>query len=165
MSCGTSDRRFPLRALALVLLCQLLAACGSLKMDLPSEFLRLEDGPDHRAVTAQDARVWVREFDEANHATVEFWAATLRNDLEEQRGYTIVAEGEATDGDGHNGRWFECRAIVEGERYGHLVAVFSFDRGVLKKRHRVRTVQFTAREEDFARLLPDVKAALGTLRR
>ena len=165
MSCGSSDHRVSFRALALLLLCQLLAACASLKMDLPAEFLTLKDGPEHRAVTAQDARVWSREFAEDNHATLDFWAATLRNDLVEQRGYTIVAEGEATDGEGHAGRWFECRATVEGERRGYLVAVFSFDRGLFKKRHRVRTVQFTAREEDFVRLLPDVKAALGTLRR
>ena len=72
MSFGSSDHRVSFRALALLLLCQLLAACASLKMDLPAEFLTLQDGPEHRAVTAQDARVWSREFAEDNHATLDF---------------------------------------------------------------------------------------------
>lgn len=154
-----------MRALLVLLCCQLLAACGALKLQLPAEFLPLEERPDFKAVTADDARVWCREFSEPNGGDLAFWAETLRHDLVEQRGYTLVAEGDVADGDSHAGKWFECAATVDGERRGYLVAVFRIDRGLLKKRPYVRTLEFTAREEDFQRLLPAVKQAIPTLQR
>ncbi len=153
-----------MRALALLLLLPLAAlpACKT-TMTLPPDFLALDGGRGYRAVTATDARVWVREFRDHDEGTLDFWLASLREDLERNRGYAIVDQGECQDADGRPGRWLECRQTLDGERHGYLVAVFVRVTGLLDRRHWVVTCEFGAREEVFLQHLPAVKAALPTI--
>jgi len=140
----------------LLLACAVLGACA-VPMDLPKEFLRLQDSADFRAVTGDDARVWLRRFDDANAATLEFWTQALEHDFRLQRGYELVGKGEVKNRDGQGGRWFECSANVRGERVGYLVAIWVDGT-------EITVVEFAARAEVFKARVEAVRTALGTVR-
>ena len=153
-------RALPVLLAALALAC---AGCGT-TMALPKDFLQLQRESDYRAVTADDARLWVRRFADPDAGELEFWARTLQHDLVELRGYELVGNGDTHDADGHAGRWFEFRTNVDGERKGYLIAVFVLPKKlpVLSSQH-ICTVEYTAREAVFAARLDAVRAALATL--
>lgn len=141
------------------LLCALLAlaASCSVTMDLPQDFLRLETTGDLKAVSGDDARIWVREFETPDEAPLAFWVEALRHDLVQQRGYDLIAEGDVEDGDGRAGRWFECAANVRGERIGYLIAVWT-------RADTVRVAEFAARAEVFAARRDAIRKAFATVR-
>lgn len=87
----------------------LFAAGCATRMHLPDAFLELK-GNGYRAVTADDARVWVRTFDAPGEGNAEFWSKTLEEELARNRGYKVVKQGNCRDADGHDGRWLECTA-------------------------------------------------------
>lgn len=131
-------------------------ACAT-PIQLPKDFLRLEDRGDFQAVTGDDARVWVREFEDPNEASLTFWAAAVEHDFTQQRGYDLVSKGTVKNKKGREGAWFECAANVRGERIGYLVAIWV--RG-----NDVHVVEFAARAEVFAARVESVRAALETVR-
>jgi hypothetical protein len=132
-------------------------------MTLPVDFVVLRDGGDgHRGVTADDARLRLRDLHEVTEGTVDFWADTLANDCVQQRGYELVARGEVKDSNGSDGRLLEFTANVNGERVGVLVAVWVRER--LFGGQFLRVVEFAARHDVFAARLPAVKAALASVR-
>ena len=143
-------------AWAALLLCVAAAGCASARMDLPEDFLELEGRSDFQAVTADDARVWIREFSDRNEAPLAFWVGVLEHEFTTKRGYELVKKGEvnASLGTGH---WFECAANVRGERIGYLVAVWA-------QGDDITVVEFAARAEVFAVRVDDVRAALTTVR-
>jgi hypothetical protein len=141
-------------------------ACAGCRtsMTLPKDFLQLQDASDYRAVTVDDARLWVRTFRDADEGELDFWARSLQHDLVEQRGYEPTGSGETKDSSGHAGRWLEFRTNVAGERVGYLIAVFVLPRKlpVFSSQH-LCTVEYTAREAVFVVRLDAVRAALATL--
>jgi hypothetical protein len=138
------------------------AGCA-MRMDLPEPFLRLDTSGDQlKATTPDDARLWVREFQDDDQGSLEFWVATLRNALTQSRGYALTDQGEVRDAGGLAGRWMELRAQVNGEPWGYLVALF-VDEGAWSS--TIRVVEFVAREEAFAAQVPAIRTALATLRR
>lgn len=145
-----------LRGFALVVLASLASAC-SVSMQLPKDFLELEDGDELKAVTGDDARVWARVFEDDHEASLAFWAAAVEHDLVQQRGYDLVAKGELEGKRSAAGTWFECAANVRGERIGYLLALWVAG-------DEVRVVEFTARAEVFAARVEAVKKALPTVR-
>ena len=161
MSAMTSERT------AVLLACLLLPAC-SMQMALPKDFLQVERhfaSSEFKAVTADDARVWVREFDDADRGGLEFWLVTLKTDCTDRRGYQFVGEGECKDGDGHAGKWLEFRGVVAGEKQGYLIAVFLRATGWFGNGQSVRTVEFAAREDQFLARQRAVLDALPTVHR
>ena len=138
-----------------LLLGSLLAACA-VPMQLPKDFLRLQDSADFRAVTGDDARVWFRRFEDANAATLEFWAEAVEHDFTQQRGYELVGKGDVKDRDGELGRWFECAANVRGERICYLVAIWVDGT-------EITVVEFAARADVFKARVDSVRAALRTV--
>ncbi|MCC6673068.1 MAG: hypothetical protein IT458_18530 [Planctomycetes bacterium] len=155
----TSDPRTAaaaLRRCLALLLPVLLAGCTSLGMDLPEGFLRLH-ASGWRAVSADDARLWVREFDDPERGTLAFWAATLTEEFTRNRGYAPVGASEVQDKAGRTGRLMEFAATVDGERCGYLIAVWSLG-------SKLRTVEFTARDEVYRRHVAAVRQGLATVR-
>ena len=148
-----------MRFLALGVMALLSAACA-MQMDLPEGFLRLKarEVGDLRAVTADDARIWVRDFDVDEGASLDFWLQALRSELEQARGYRLepVAQ-EIVDAAGHKGRRLEGSIATGGEVRGYMIAVFPLgDR-------RLRTVEFAARQELFAKHIEAVRKAATTV--
>src|SRR5688572_10291686 len=112
---------------AAMLLLVALAGCATARMDLPKDFLELEDSKnDFQAITADDARVWIRRFSDKNAAPLSFWVGVLEHEFTKQRGYELVKQGEVNAQLG-TGKWFECAANVRGDRIGYLVAVWAND--------------------------------------
>ena len=150
------------RLLCCLLLCCLPAAC-SIDMNLPTDFLRLEQGGvEYKAITPDDGRLWVRAFVNEGDGTLQFWSTTLQNDLVDKRGYELVGTAEVKDGDGNVGTQLECRTVANGERYGYLVSVFVTP-GSLLAGSRVVVAEFTAREAVFTDRLDAVRQAIATL--
>ena len=160
MSSNVSDR---VRRLAPPLLLALIAGCASpIRATLPDDFLEL-DGPPRelKAVTADDARLWVREFPDRDGGQLEFWSDSLRNDLIEQRGYEPLGEPEEiTDGTGRRGivQTYAVRHLGADQRY--LIAVFVLGSG---KDQRVRTAEFVAPTALFDGYVDDIRTALRSL--
>lgn len=147
----------PLRLLALFALA-LLAGCAA-PITLSKEFVTLVDhraAADFRAVTGDDARVWMRRFEDRNEGDLTFWAKSLEYDFVQQRGYDLVAQGESKDAAGRAGKWFQCTANVRGERIGYLVAVWVD--GV-----EITVVEFAARADVFEARVEEIKKALHTV--
>lgn len=152
-----------MRALSLMLLVLLPLGACSLSMQLPATFLVLEGDGGYRAMTGDDGRVWVREFDDPDDGNLSFWTEALRDDLLRNRGYQLTREGPVRDGAGRAGHLLECTATLEGERHGYLVAVFALPGGWFTG-SAVRVCEFTAREEVYARHVDAVRLAIPTLR-
>ena len=140
----------------------LLAAGCATSMRLPDEFLQLRKGNGFRAVTADDARLWVRTFDNPEEGNLQFWSRILEEEFGRNRGYTVKNRGDCRDADGHEGRWLECTAQVDGESTGYLVAVFLLPKGVLSGA-QVCVCEYGAREAVFQQHLEAVRGALATL--
>jgi hypothetical protein len=135
-------------------------------VDLSRDFVTLsahDDYPDFRAVTGDDARVWLRRFDDENDGDLPFWSQALTHDFAE-RGYDVIEQGEVADAAGATGHWLRCAANVQGEHTGYLVAVWVAPR-TWGAGCRVTVFEFAARDEVFAARVDDVKKALATLRR
>jgi hypothetical protein len=151
-------------AMALPLVLLGLSACA-LQMDLPPEFLRLhaQEAGDLRAVTADDARIWVRDLEVDDGATLDFWMAALASDLRDARGYELTDDGAIEDGEGRQGKALRASVVVEGERCGWFAAVFLLPGGMLSHDH-VRVVEFAARQHAFDAQIDAVRAAVASLR-
>jgi hypothetical protein len=144
----------------------ILCAGCAVPVELAKDFVTLsayDDYPDYRAVTGDDARVWLRRFDDHNDGDLAFWAQALAHDFAE-RGYDVIEQGEVEDAGGEQGHWLRCAANVQGERTGYLVAVWvaphSWSDGCT-----VTVFEFAARDDVFAARVDDVKKALATVRR
>ena len=132
------------------------AACAT-PIQLPKDYLELRGRDGFQAVTGDDARVWIREFETRERAPLTFWATALEHDFVEQRGYDLVERGEVKNRNGRAGNWFECTANVRGERIGYLVAVWVDG-------DDVQVVEFAAKADVFAARVETMKAALRTVR-
>lgn len=150
-----------LRVLAL-LLCGFATACAT-PIELPSDFVEVDDYAGFTAVTADEARLQVRELHDSSEAALAFWIEAVRHDFVDQRGYQLIDEGEVNDRAGTPGHWFQCAANVGGERVGYLLAVWAD--GAFWSGTDLFVVEFAAREEVFAARLQAVRDALKTVRR
>ncbi len=156
MCCAISSVRWAvLGALALA------GGCAPLEMELPQGFLQLETGHEElKATTPDEARLWVREFDDRDQGDLSFWSSTLQNDLERRRGYRLVRVDDTEDAAGRAGVVMELAATVEGEPQGYLIAIFVIAGG---STNTIRVVEFVARDAVFAEHAGAVRAALRTL--
>jgi hypothetical protein len=159
MSCSSSDRILSCgRALLTALLVAFTTSCA-IGVDLPDGYLRI-DSPwgQVKALTPDDSRLWIREFDAEEEATLAFWTEALRNDLVDRRGYVPTSEPEpVTDGDGVEGTIQSFTIRYQGVEYGYLIAVFVDG-------DDVRTAEFAAPATDFAARAPAIRESLGTIR-
>lgn len=149
-----------MRRLVLVAVAWWTAACA-MHMDVPEGFLRLKGREigDVKAVTADDARIWVREFDVDQGASLEFWMRALRTELEQARGYRLEPnEQEMVDAEGHKGRTLEGTIAMGGEVRGYLIAVFPLGES------KLRVAEFSARQDLFAKHIDAVRKAVTTAR-
>ena len=150
------------KAVLLVAMTAALCGCQSMEIEPPSDFLQMTTASrEIRLTTAEQARVWVREFVDPDRGNVEFWAAALRNDLVGRRGYELVDEGELTDGRGQPGAMTRYATTIDGEPCGYLTVLWVDAGG---NAHTIRVAEFVAPIEEFEARIASVRSALGTLR-
>ncbi|MFK7739748.1 MAG: hypothetical protein AB8H80_05445 [Planctomycetota bacterium] len=141
----------------------MLAALGACHapMELPAGFVELRDmrgeNAGFRAVTSDDARLWLRDLYEPTDGGVDFWIESLRRDFVEQRGHLVVDAGEVDDHHGQKGRWLQLRADSDDGPVGYLVAVWDVG-------DCVRVVEFAAAQEVFDARVAAVRKALQSVR-
>src|SRR5690606_34286349 len=161
MSFAISD--LPARGARPLLAVVVLSALGCrLTMTPPESFLVLQtEGTQIKAMTADDARLWVREITEPQEGDLEFWSAALHQDLL-ARGYRALGEpADVTDGESRPGRLRTYELNAAGRAQGYLVALF-VEQG--SGTSTIRVAEFVAAKERFDELLPRVRESLATLR-
>ncbi len=128
-------------------------------MDVPSPFLQLETGSHElKATTPDDARLWVREFDDPDEGDLSFWNDALHHDLT-ARGYRTLGDAEQVrDAAGTLGTLRSYAVAIDGTEHGYFAATF-----VLPGGGTVRIAEFIAPRERFDTLLDAVRASLATL--
>ncbi|MEZ6036374.1 MAG: hypothetical protein R3F29_02760 [Planctomycetota bacterium] len=142
----------------------LFAACAA-PLQLPDGFVELGDSSrGYRAVTSDDARLWVREMSDLTEGGIAFWAEALQRDLVEERGYELIGSGEVKDAQGATGRWLEATSNVAGRRVDYLVALWCRKRSWWRSGEDLLLVEFGAAAEVYAQRVGQVRAALSTVR-
>jgi len=146
-------------ALLIATSCGLLSGC--LTLDVPARFLVVEKrSSEIRAMSPDEARIWVREFTDENRGDLEFWSEALREEFVENRGYTALEEEATTDAAGRAGRVLVYEATLEGAPHRYLCALFVVP-GWWS--NTIRVVEFVAPKPLFDGYVADVKSSLGSL--
>jgi hypothetical protein len=149
---------------AVLLVVALAATACATPIQLPSAFVELGDsGEGYRAVTSDDARVWVREMYDATPGNLEFWAGSLERDFVDERGYELLDKGTIANAADREGRWFEFSSNVRGKRVDYLVALW-VTRAVLWPGDWIQVVEFAADHDVYVERVASVKAALPTVK-
>ncbi|MFT4514902.1 MAG: hypothetical protein ACI89X_000165 [Planctomycetota bacterium] len=141
-------------------------ACAT-PIELPNAFVELQDsGVGYRAVTSDDARVWVRTLYDATPGNVGFWADSLERDFVLERGYELLEKGAVRNFANRDGRWMEFSTNVRGKRVDYLVAVWSDRRwpAWLAKGDWIQVVEFAASHDVYVERVEAMRAALSTVR-
>lgn len=142
---------------------------GCVSMELPEPFVVLSQGTSElKAVTPEDARIWVRVRSVATNTNLAFWSKLLENEFVRNRGYTLL-EGpkDVTDGNGVPGKEYVFEVSANGIAQRYLVATFVLEHrflGFLWLTKKVCTVEFVAPKDDFALLADAVRKGIGTLK-
>ena len=148
----------PLRILP-VSLVALLTSC--LSIDAPPGFLEI-DAPagQLKLLTADEAKLWVREFTDSEGGTLEFWADALQNDLIDNRGYTLIEARETSDAVRRPAREWRYEMTVGGRVYGFLVSLCRVDDW---GDDSLRISQFVAEKSQFDTHLEEVRKAIASV--
>ena len=130
-------------------------------MQVPKDFLVVDKGiGELKAVTPEDAKLWVRTFDDPDGGDLAFWSKTLKNDLTKNRGYLLVGEEPIKDKQGREGVALLVDTTLQGKPTRELLALFVLPGW---PDNQIRVVELVAEKEVFERALPDVKQAIATL--
>ena len=134
---------------------------GCLSFEVPEKFLILDKGfSEIKAITPDEAKLWVREFNDPKKGDFNFWSDTLKSDFVQNRGYTLIEERKVKDKKGRDGLelLFEVTSAGAAQRY--LVTLFVFQ-GWLK--NTIRVVEFVAPKPIFDGYVQRVREAISTL--
>jgi hypothetical protein len=103
----------------------------------------------------------VREFADDAKGDLAFWSKALENDLVEKRGYTLVEARDVEDAAGRKGREMLLEATAYGRPHRYLVTLVVIEKLL---GNAVRTSEFAAEKEPFARYLEAVRRAIASVR-
>jgi len=154
---STSSRR-----LALALFLAVGSGCGTVNLPLSSSFLVKEKTREElRAITADEARVLVREFHEVG-GDLAFWLAAIKRNMVDGRGYVLLTEKPVHDGRGRAGSELVFDTTVGGRPLRYLVAVFVTPDG---DERDIRTVEYVADKGTFDLYVEDVRGGISRMTR
>lgn len=137
-----------------------LSVIGCVHMPLGDAFLVVDESPGQlKAITADGAKVWVRDFPQ-DGGDLKFWSAALKLDFVQRRGYVLRDEAPITDGSAHAGVAYLFETQVQGRPVRYWIAVFLIE-GVLSD--TVRVVEYIADKDVFDAHYGAVKRAVTQL--
>lgn len=138
-----------------------LAGCAT-TMKVPERFLVVDEGGDHlKAITPEESKLWLRDFDDKDRGGLAFWRDALQADLEDNRGYLLVSEGEVKDAAGTPGHEMVLESTVNGRSVRELLALFVYP-GLFGD--TIRVVEYVADKKTFETEVAGVRASLATIR-
>lgn len=134
--------------------------CVPSALTTPADYVRLAKPPYpyyYKAVSAEGVSLAMRQEDNPEGGTVEFWAAALKNQLVGARGYTLRGESAAASADGVAGKRMDFTANLQGRDMAYLVAVWVEGKAII-------IVEAGGPKEKFAADRAKIEAALKTVR-
>lgn len=156
----TMLRAFTTAAVAVVAVATV--GCATLQMDVPDRFLVIEEeGDSLKAMTPEESKIWVRDFDDDTFGSLTFWRDAVKGDLLKGRGYTLIEESSVKDGLGNEGIALVVETTLSGRPVKELLAVFIVP-GWFS--NTIRVAEFVADKAAFDGEVAGVKTALSTLR-
>ena len=152
-----------MRAITLTLTLTLtLLASSCVTFTPPERFLVVdESGSELKAITPEESKLWIRDFDDDDRGGLAFWRDALREDLKVNRGYVVVSEGEAKDGAGTVGHELVLESTVNGRTVRELLVLFVYP-GMFSD--TIRVVEYVAEKPAFEKEVAGVRASLTTLK-
>jgi hypothetical protein len=155
---------------AFLLLPLLLAGCR-LSLETTDEFKVLEKCKvELKAVANDDTKLWLREFKDPIAADLKFWSGTLKKDLVENHGYTLIGEQDVVDDSGRPGHEFLFQASEGDGANRHLVTLYMVKRRkllpvpFLSRVRNIRVAELYGPGESFDRHLEDARKSFKTIR-
>lgn len=149
------------RSLALLAACAFMTLAGCMSAPLPARFVEIPSGwHEFKAVTADDAVFWVREFEDRTEGQLGFWAAALEREFVDQRGYTLIEEEHNAEKMGPARQDFIFESTIQGTAHRYLVCLWARPAWGGTK---IRTVEYVAPKKIFDDHLPDVMEAIADL--
>ncbi len=138
-----------------------LAVSSCVGLQVPPDFLVVaRDLGELKAVTADDARLWVREFPDPDRGDLAFWTRTLKNDLVKNRGYVLIGEAATKDAQGNPGTELLLETTVRGRPLRELLALFVYP-GLLDG--RIRVVELVAEPLAFDATVEGVRESIAAM--
>ncbi len=136
--------------------------CVSFHLQVPQRFLIVEhDGNMLKALTPDESKIWVRDFDDDSFGSLVFWQEALTADLVKSRGYRLVSEAPVVDGAGRPGASFVLETTLGGRVVRELMAVFIVP-GTFA--NTIRVLEFVADKDAFDAEVEGVRNSITTLR-
>jgi len=133
----------------------------TIAMVVPDRFLVVQDEwGSKRALTPEESKLWVREFDDDSKGTLAFWSEALKADLIKSRGYTLVEEATVKDANGRAGMSMVLETTLSGRPVREFLAVFVVP-GWFS--NTIRVVEYVADKDAFTTEVEGVRTSLGTL--
>jgi hypothetical protein len=163
MSSRTSDLHGAAWRLCLLLALAAPLFCGCISMEVPKDFLVLEKGTSSfKAVSPEEARIWVRKFKDPLEGDLTFWSGVLRQDFVTNRGYTLVEERDVKGPEDRDSHESIFETMVQGVPHRYLVSVFIVE-GWLWFSNKIYVTEFVAEKTLFEKDLEEVRKAILTV--
>jgi hypothetical protein len=147
----------PVILLALAL-AALSVGCGhAFEMAAPQNFVVLDEDDEQyaqRATSADGVVISVREIDNDNEGSLQFWTEAIRNRLRIVGGYALVSEAEVRAGSGERGKQMRFGRDEGSRPYFYWVTLFVTD-------DHVFVIEAGGRRETFERLQPQIERAIA----
>ncbi|MCX8037852.1 MAG: hypothetical protein N3D11_12545 [Candidatus Sumerlaeia bacterium] len=135
------------------------------RMTTPENFVRVKQSiwtpSAFHALTPQEDKLLVRHFTSGEKQTLKFWADTLRNNLVEERGYTLREEGEFKTDAGLAGHRFLFEITMSDVPYCYELVVFVTQTW---RRQHIYAAEFLCQKKNFDANRPAVEKALKQFR-
>lgn len=133
--------------LLLILAALALAACRVSEVKTPDGFVALTDDQieyypyEWKAVSPDGAVVVVRERENEQEGSLDFWAESLKREITERNGYKLLDEGPV-EGRNAKGHLMNFEVLYGGLPYRYTVALFVTEDDII-------TVETAASQEIF----------------
>lgn len=139
-----------------------LLASSCISFTPPDRFLVVEShGDELKAITPEESKLWIRDFDDDDKGGLPFWKDALRADLKDSRGYLVISEGDVKDGAGTAGKELVLESTVNGRPMRELLSLFVYPGWFSDT---IRVVEYIAEKPAFDKEVDGVRKSVGTLK-
>jgi len=136
----------------------LTSGCATFRVPTPENFAkRASTRTSFSALTAEEEKLLVRHFTVFEKQKIKFWTDAVRNSLVQERGYTLVEEGEFKTDGGMSGHRFLFEVSVSDVPYRYLLVVLTTRSWM---RQHIYTAEFLCEKKNFEKHAPAVEKAL-----
>lgn len=149
-------------ATSLALALTLVASSSCISFTPPDRFLVVKNtGSELKAITPEESKLWIRDFDDDDKGGLAFWKDALRADLKDSRGYVVISEGDVKDANGTAGKELVLESTVNGRAVRELLSLFVYP-GFFND--SIQVVEYVAERASFDKEVDGVRKSITTLK-